>query len=157
MRKLLLASFAFEIAGNRIDDQRLIAIDSSHSDDHETDRHKACDAFLVWWSENKTEEQKFIYVNCHPTIDGTKQGERPKKTPAPEYGVYSAHPMNELPKEYKDQMSRTMVVDMDGRRTNFQLAFYDFDDRDWIFMEPDTSLLDRTYGKWMDILPFADR
>lgn len=157
MRKLLLASFAFEIAGNRVTDQRIIAIESTLNEDHEVDQKHAYEVFNLWWQENKTEEQTLIYVICHPTIDGTKQGERPKKTPAPDYGVYSAHPLNELPQEYDDQMSRTMVVDMDGLRTTFQLAFYDFDDRDWIFLDGDTSLLDRTHAKWIDILPFADR
>lgn len=155
MRKLLLASFAFEIAGNRVTDQRIIAIESTLNEDHEVDQKHAYEVFNLWWEGNKTEEQTLIYVICHPTIDGTQVAW--KKAPAPEYGVYEAHPFDEIPKEYQDGMSRLMVIDMDGNRKNFQLAHYDFDDKHWVFHEDDTSLLEKLHAKWMDILPFADR
>lgn len=156
MRKLLLASFTFEIAGNRHSDQRLVAIESTINEDHEVDQKNAYEVFNRWWNDYKTEEQTLVSVICHPTIDGTNS--KPKKAPAPGYGVYSAHPMDELPKEYGDSgMSRILVVDMNGKRKDFQLAFYDFDNKAWQFMEPDTSLFEPEFAKWMDILPFADR
>lgn len=155
MRKLCLASFEFKTGAETFKETRLLAIDSTPETPWETDHKLAIDGVFMPWFKQTYTESELVYVVCYETIDGTKAL---KKAPVFGYGVYSAHNMNDIPTEYGDSaMSRTMVVDMDGHRMRFQLAFYDFDKNDWVFMEDDTSLLEKKHAKWMDILPFANR
>lgn len=71
---------------------------------------------------------------------------------------YTVHPLSEPPTELQNNdhtlnCSYDMVIDMDGRRKHFQIAWFDFDDKQWHFHEDDTSLLIEKHAKWMDILP----
>lgn len=152
MRKLLLASFSFKTGEIRFDEHRLVVVDFHVKAEN---MPSIVDHFKKWF-ESAYPESEWLGGTVYPSLEITGLVKQ-VKAPAPEYGVYSAHPLNELPEVYNEGMSRQMVIDMDGNRKNFQLSHYDFDQNEWVFAEDDTSLLERDYAMWMDVLPFADR
>lgn len=66
------------------------------------------------------------------------------------------HPLTVVPRRFGDpeqNLSRKVVVDLNGNRQYFVIGWYDFDDEDWTFDHNDISMLEREHAKWMDILP----
>lgn len=159
MRKLVLASFSFKTGEIRFDEQRLIVIEIAPN---QKEHLEAISARFKRWFHAVYPSSELLGIVPYTSIDFTGPDEA-----ASEYDEgrqselgrfdYLAHPLSEVPVYYQGDISRQMVIDMNGKREHFQIGFYDFDENDWMFMEDDTSMLERENAKWMDILPFSDR
>jgi len=84
---------------------------------------------------------------CESVIEPIKPDEHPLN-----HGGW--HGPNELPKDVNEGLSDDVLVDMNGNRKHFQVAWYDFDEKQWQFHVEDTSLFEPENIRW-SYLPMA--
>lgn len=58
---------------------------------------------------------------------------------------------NNHPEDLGEGYSKDVLIDMNGQRKDFQIGWYDFDERKWCFHVSDTSNLDLEKMEWRSI------
>lgn len=59
--------------------------------------------------------------------------------------------VNDVPDDSEEGASEDVLIDMDGKRKNFQIGWYDHDEKKWCFHVHDTSNFDAEKMEWRHI------
>lgn len=159
MRKLFLASFIYKFEGERTTGHTLVRYHTDPSDTFEFVQRTLCESVTKWFL-NKFNPETCELIGVPVPFDTVPDHRfHQYKTDSeivnlPPSG--NAHPLDLHPEKHGDpeqNLSRKVVIDLNGKREHFVIGWYDFDSKRWMFDHDDLSMLEKKHAKWMDILP----
>lgn len=143
MKKLLtLVDYSFKTGDSTFKDYSLVLTEVPLDASDEDVRNEAIRLFKISFAEG-FQESELIYVVAKPTIS---------KDHSTKVIGHIVHRMTEIPPiERKDeQLSKTVLIDLDGRKRNFTLGSYDTLNKHWITQSGDD--VDMKHGVWKDVI-----
>ena len=156
MRKLFLASFKFKTGETVYEQQRLVVVESSevvsylplatHSKQKVREaEYEIAHIKAKQWFPTEFPESELILYQVYPAIDQPADIGFSILTWTPSFQGDDVKP-EEIQKEGH---SDDVLIDMDGWRKNFRVGWYDHEDDQWKFHNPeDEKIFDRAHMKW---------